>query len=390
MMKKRWMAGLLALWMAAAAPLGVWAEEDTASQEQEETLSIEAKAAVLADLDSGQVLWAMNENEPLAPASVTKIMTLLLVMEALERGDIRLEDMVVCSAQAAAMGGSQIWLEEGEEMTVDDLLKAVAVYSANDAAVALAQLVAGSEEAFVAKMNEKAASLGMEGTTFRNCTGLDEEGHLTTAADIATMSAALMDHSPIIAYTTIWMDTLRDGETQLVNTNELIHSYEGATGLKTGTTPAAGNCLAATASRDGLNLVAVVLGSETSQDRFDGAEVLLDYGFSHFCRVEPGELPQPLGPVPVTRGAARQVEVTCTLPETVLIEEDQRELVTLEATLDEQAEAPVEEGQRLGTVTVLVDGQPHGECPVTAAEAVPRMTLPRAFRVFWEATVFLG
>ena len=387
-MGKRMLAAALAAVLMMAVPLSVWAEEEAASAEEGPAVS--AKAAVLADLDSGAILWQENGDEQLAPASVTKIMTLLLVTEALERGDIRLEDTVTCSAEAAAMGGSQIWLEEGEEMSVDDLLKAVAVYSANDAAVALAQLVAGSENAFVEKMNQKAASLGMTGTRFVNCTGLDEDGHLTTASDIARMACALMSHPQIIAYTTIWMDELRDGETQLVNTNELLRSYEGTTGLKTGTTPLAGYCLAATASRDGLNLAAVVMGSETSRERFDGAAALLDYGFSHYCRVEPGELPQPLGPVPVTHGAARQVEVTCTLPDTVLIREEQRDLVTLEATLDQQAEAPVEEGAQLGKVTILVDGVPQGEYPVRAAASIPRMTLLRALGVFWEAITFLG
>ena len=387
-MGQRMLAGALAAVLMMGVPVTVWAEEEGAVEEEGPVVS--AQGAVLADLDSGEILWEQNGDQQLAPASVTKIMTLLLVMEALERGDIRLEDTVVCSAEAAAMGGSQIWLEEGEEMSVDDLLKAVAMYSANDAAVALAQLVAGSEEAFVEKMNQKAAALGMSGTHFVNCTGLDEDGHLTTAADIAAMTCALMAHPQIIAYTTIWMDSLRDGETQLVNTNELIHSYEGATGLKTGTTPLAGYCLAATASRDGLNLAAVVMGSETSRERFDGAEALLDYGFSHYCRVEPGELPQPLGPVPVTHGAARQVEVTCVLPDTVLIREDQRDLVTLEAALDGSVQAPVEEGTQLGTVTVLVDGTPQGEYPVRAAASVPRMTFPRAFWVLWQAVSFLG
>jgi len=243
--------------------------------------SIPAKSAILMDQQSGRVLFEQNADEPVAPASITKIMTLLLVIEALEEGKISLEDKVVTSELAASMGGSQIWLEPGEEMTVDELLRAVAIASANDASVALAEHVAGSEPAFIERMNKRAAQLGMQNTRFLNCTGLDEEGHVTTARDVAIVSRELISHPMIIEYSTIWMDELRNGETQLVNTNKLVRFYPGATGLKTGTTSIAGSCLSATATRDGLSLVAVVMGAPNSDSRFAAARGLLDYGFAN-------------------------------------------------------------------------------------------------------------
>ena len=247
-----------------------------------QTLDIKAKSAVLMEPNTGKVLYESNSDEKLPPASITKIMSLLLVMEAIDRGDISLETVVTSSEHACSMGGSQIWLEPGETMTVNDLLKAAVIASANDACVALGETVAGSEEGFVALMNERANELGMTNTHFVNCTGLDAEGHLTTAYDVAVMSSALIKHDLIKDYSTVWMDSLRDGKSELVNTNKLVRFYEGTTGLKTGTTSTAKYCLSATAERNGLELVAVVMAGETSNDRFSGAKKLLDYGFANY------------------------------------------------------------------------------------------------------------
>ena len=247
-------------------------------------VDLPVKSAVLMDQGSGTILYAENEDVQLPPASITKVMSLLLVMEAIDSGKISLTDKVVCSDTAAAYGGSQIWLKPGEEMTVDDLLKAAAISSANDATVCLAEYVAGSEEAFIGLMNQRAAELGMANTTFRCAAGLDQPGHLSTAKDVAIMSRALLGHPLILNYSTVWMDSLRGGETQLVNTNRMIRFYQGATGLKTGTTSGAGSCLAASASRDGLGLIAVVMGADTSDHRFAAARSLLDWGFANFMQ----------------------------------------------------------------------------------------------------------
>ena len=241
-----------------------------------------APSAVLMEESTGKVLFEKNAHEKRPCASVTKVMTLLLVMEALDSGKIKLDDEVAASAHAASMGGSDIWLEEGEVMTVDDLLKATVIMSANDAAVVLAEYVAGSEDEFVQQMNQRAKELGMKDTTFLNCNGLDEDGHLTSAYDVAVMSRALISHEKIYDYTQVWMDSVRDGKTQLVNTNKLLKTYNGITGLKTGTTSKAGSCISATASRDGLGLIAVVLGCATTNDRFQSAAALLDSGFANW------------------------------------------------------------------------------------------------------------
>lgn len=275
-------------------------------------LSLPVKSAILMDQNTGGILYEMNADQKLPPASITKIMSLLLFMEALENGKIALTDTVTCSEIAAGFGGSQIWLKPGEEMTVDDLLKAVAVQSANDATVCLAEYVAGSETAFVQMMNQKAAELGMENTHFACCAGLDNEGHYSTARDIALMSRALLQHAGITDYTTIWMDTLRDGATSLVNTNRLVRFYQGATGLKTGTTNGAGCCLSASATRDGLGLIAVVLGAENSDKRFTAARALLDWGFANYAAAE--ITPPELEPLPVTHGTASTVELTALPP----------------------------------------------------------------------------
>ena len=266
--------------------LGVFA---SAENESQMPVDVKAKSAVLMDQSTGTVLMRMNENEKLYPASVTKIMSMLLVAEAIDSNTIRLTDAVTTSTNASKKGGSQIWLKEGETMTVDELLKATAVYSANDACTALGEYIAGSDEAFVTMMNDRAQELGMKNTHFDNCTGLDDTSatHLTTAYDIALMSRELMKHQFIQQYTKIWMDSLRDGKTELVNTNKLIRFYEGATGLKTGTTSKAGCCISATATRNGTSLIAVVMGADNSKDRFEGAKAMLNWGFANYETVTP-------------------------------------------------------------------------------------------------------
>ena len=298
---KRFTALFLSLTLLFIPSLSAGALSDT---------EITAPAAVLMDANSGKILFEKNAHEQRPCASITKVMTLTLVLEAVDSGKIHMNDVVTTSAHAASMGGSDIWLEEGEQMSVDDMIKATAVASANDAAVALAEFVSGSEEDFVAAMNEKASSLGMEDTTFLNCNGLDEEGHITSAYDVALMSRELMKHEKIFDYTSIWIDYLRDGETQIVNTNKLLKSYNGITGLKTGTTGDAGSCISATAERGGLSLIAVVLGAASGTDRFRDAAALLDYGFANFESREL-RLKDELEPIAVENGMRDTVGVAC-------------------------------------------------------------------------------
>lgn len=341
--------------------------------------SLPAKSAILMEQTTGKILYEMNADEQMPPASVTKIMTLLLTMEALESGKINLTDMVTTSEYANSMGGSQIWLKVGEEMTVDDLLKAVTIASANDASAALGEYIAGSNDAFITMMNQRAQDLGMVNTEFKNATGLDDAGHLTTARDIAIMSRELIRHPKIAEYSTIWMDSLRGGATELVNTNKLVRFYNGATGLKTGTTDGAGSCLSATAERDGLSLIAVVMGCPTSNDRFASARGLLDFGFANYQAVTPPAVDAELTPVPVLRGVEDSVMPTAGTPQELIIEKGQEDTIKQEITLVSDIEAPVVKGQVIGKVQVLVDGVIAGEYNLTAADEIERMTFGRAF-----------
>lgn len=306
---------VVAAFLAAACVLGVSSVRASALDDA----SVKAPAAVLMEAQTGKVLYQKEPHAQRPCASVTKVMTLLLVMEALDNGSLSLTESVPASAHAASMGGSDIWLKEGETMSVDNLIKATAVASANDAAVVLAERVAGSEEAFVQKMNEKAKALGMHDTVFKNCNGLDEDGHVTSAYDVALMSRALMQHKAIFRYTTIWMDSVRDGATQLVNTNKLLKSYQGITGLKTGTTSKAGSCISATAERNGMSLIAVVLGAANTNDRFSTARTLLDYGFAGWAMADLPQPEQALAAVPVTNGMLPQVSVRADLNGKVLV-----------------------------------------------------------------------
>ena len=340
-------------------------------------LEVAGKSAVLMDMATGTVLYEQNPHEKLAPASVTKVMTMLLVMEAIDSGKIGWDDMVTASESAAAKGGSQIYLKVGESMSVSDMLKSVAVSSANDCACALAEHIAGSESAFVEKMNARARELGMNDTHFVNCTGLDDDDaakeHLTSAYDIAILSRELMlNHPDIQKFTTIWMDTVRNGSFGLSNTNKLVRFYPGATGLKTGFTSAAGYCLSATAQRDGLGLVAVVLGAKTSQERFAGCKSMLDYGFANYALVNP-EIPT-TNTVPVKLGAQKSVSAIPAEDVKLLIDKAQKDQVNIQVTLDESVTAPVSKGQKLGTLTVRVGEQVLSQVPMVAEEAVPRLT----------------
>ena len=343
----------------------------------EPELELESPSAILMDAATGTVLFEQDADTPMEPASVTKVMTLLLVMEALDRGEISIDDRVVASETAAAKGGSQVYLEPGEEMSMDEMLKSVVVASANDCATALAEHLAGSEAAFVERMNRRAEELGMTNTHFVNCTGLCDEAqakeHRTTARDIALMSRALLTHDRIRSYTTIWMDTVRDGRFGLSNTNKLVRFYKGTTGLKTGYTSTAGHCLSASAQRDGIELIAVVLGAKTSSGRFADAKTLLDYGFAGWALVTP-DLDVELPPVPVELGQADTATPVLSDAGKILIEKGQQSQITRETELEPSLTAPVRRGDRLGTLTVKAGDQVLKTIPLVAQQDVARLT----------------
>ncbi|MDR0883334.1 MAG: D-alanyl-D-alanine carboxypeptidase [Oscillospiraceae bacterium] len=343
---------------------------------------VNAKAALLMDASGGQILAQTGAHEKLFPASVTKIMPLLLVMEAFDRGELQLTDTVKVSADAAKKGGSQIWLKEGETMTVDELLRAAAIYSANDACTALGEHLAGSEEAFVAALNRRAKELGMNDTNFVNGTGLDDttDEHLTSAYDVAVMSRELLKHPLILNYTTVWMDSLRGGATQLVNTNKLVRTYPGITGLKTGTTNKAGCCVSASAKRDDLQLIAVVLGSPTSNDRFDGAKALLNWGFANYAALTPKLDPALVPPVAVLRGTEETIQPVLPQIAPVVLKKGEEGKLQQEIQLAVDVQAPVEEGQALGKVIYSIGGKALAEYPLTAPESVGKMTFGEMFR----------
>ncbi len=374
-LRKYFLTALLAVAIIANLCVFSYAEDSAAPVE------IKAKAAVLMDASTGKVLMKLNENEKLYPASVTKIMPLLLITEAIDDGKIALSDIVTVSGSAASKGGSQIWLKEGEQMTVDDLLKATAVYSANDACTALGEYIAGSDEAFVKMLNERAAELGMKNTHFENCTGLDDttENHLTTALDVATMSRELLKHELITNYTTIWMDSLRGGQTELVNTNKLVRFYEGTTGLKTGTTSKAGCCVSASALRDGTHLIAVVMGSDISSDRFETAKAMLNWGFANYSTVTP-EIDTTLIPdVGVINGVVESLKPKVPNPGSFLIEKGREAEITQTIDVAVDVAAPVEQGQILGTVTFRLGDEVLGEYNITAPDKIEPLTFKIVF-----------
>ena len=366
-MKKSLTLLLSVLMLAACIPLAGAAPADSG-------LSLSCASCLLMEKETGTILLEDNSHEKLEPASVTKIMTLLLVMEAIDSGSLRYDDLVTASAYACSMGGSQIWLKENEQMTVEDMLKAVCVVSANDCSVALAEHLAGSAEAFVDKMNQRAGELGMKDTNFVNPTGLPAQGHVTSAYDIALMSRELiLNHPDIRRFTTIWMDSLRDGASGLVNTNKLIRFYQGATGLKTGSTDAALYCLSATAERDGMELIAVILKAPTSTQRFESAKVLLNYGFAAYGLGE-AQLPQPLTPIPVTLGDAPSVTVRLEGERTILAAKEKLAAMEAAVELEERLDAPVEAGQQVGRMTVTSGGETLAVIPLVAEQAVARLT----------------
>ena len=352
-------------------------------------LELSAPSAVLMEKETGTILYEKEAKRQMEPASVTKVMTLLLIMEALDSGRISREDVVTVSARASGMGGSQVYLKEGEQMTVGELIKCITVVSGNDATVAMAEYLAGSESAFVQQMNQRAQELGMEDTNFVNCTGLPASGHVTTAYDIALMSRELiLNHPGIREYTTIWMDSIRDGAFGLTNTNRLVRFYEGATGLKTGSTDSALYCMSATAERDGMELIAVVLGSPTSADRFETAKALLNYGFAGYSlvTVAPSE---PISPIPVTLGTADSVQPVLTQESQILLPKAEAGKVSTTLSLPDTLQAPVEKGQELGSLTVLVDGKENQKLPLVAQEEVPRLTLWAVYQSLL-GTLFCG
>ena len=363
----------------AAALLAAAVPPASAAGEAVPGLTLSCASAVLMEKETGTLLYEQNAHEKLEPASVTKIMTLLLVMEAVDSGQISLDDTVAVSAYAAGMGGSQVYLKEGEQMTVSELIKCVTVVSGNDCAVALAEHLSGSEAAFVARMNQRAQELGMTDTNFVNCTGLPAPGHVTSAYDIALMSRELILHHPSIRdYTTIWMDSIRDGTFGLTNTNRLVRFYQGATGLKTGSTDSALYCMSATAERDGMELIAVVMKAPTSAQRFEDAKVLLDYGFASYALVS--VYPEsPLAPVDVLLGTVSQVQPQLQRECRLLVRKGEAGQVTTRLTLPQDLEAPVEQGQILGRMEVYVGEELRDSVPITAAQPVDRLTVPGIF-----------
>ena len=341
-------------------------------------LDIKAKSAILMEVNTGKILYEANADEKLPPASITKIMSLLLVMEAIDSGKMSVEDVITASEHACSMGGSQIWLEPGETMTVDDLLKAAVIASANDATVALGEQIAGSEEGFVAMMNARAKELGRTNTNFINATGLDAEGHISSAHDVAIMSAELIKHDLIKNYSTLWMDSLRGGESELVNTNKLVRFYEGTTGLKTGTTSGAGYCLSATAERNGLELVAVIMSGDTSNDRFNGAKKLLDYGFANYeyASIKP-ELDKT--ELNIKNGVAPKVKIIAKNNFDALLKKSETAAVTQQLNLKQNLEAPVKKDEVVGAIDFYLNDETIGQVEVVADESVDKMSFLTAF-----------
>ncbi len=354
-------------------------DQATLSTSEDGSLSLNCRSAVLMDAVSGTVLYTQNAGEALPPASVTKIMTLLLVMEAIDSGTLSLDDPISVSANAASMGGSQVYLEEGESMSCEDMLKSVVISSANDAAVALAEHIAGDTETFVRRMNEKAAALGMSATHFENATGLDDTAtnHLTSAMDIAIMSRALIEHRTILQYSSIWMDTIRNGTFGLTNTNRLVRFYRGATGLKTGSTDKAGFCVSVTAERDGLSLICVIMGAENRDIRNAQATRLLDWGFANYAAYT---MPAPKLPALSIVGGEKNScmlscdTYSCTVPK------DQVSRITIKTNLPESVDAPIKKGDAIGKLCVCLDENEIYSMPICAAEDVPRVSFLTLWR----------
>lgn len=350
--------------------------ETTTEITENNSLSLESGSAILVEQTTGKILYAHNIHEQLRPASVTKVMSILLIMEALDSGKISLTDNVPCSENAASMGGSQIWLDPRETLTVDEMLKAICVNSANDCVVAMSEFIAGSEEAFVQMMNDKAKELGMNDTCFKNCHGLDEDGHVTSAYDISLMSKELLNNHPSVTkYTTIWMDTLRDGKSQLSNTNKLIRTYKGATGLKTGSTSLALYNLSASATRDDLSLIAVIMKAPSTKVRFAEAQKLLDYGFNTFSFKQFGKKDEIVKRISVNKGVTSSVDAILEDNAGTLIEKGKDKNIEQNLTLEENIMAPVKAGQKIGEISFTLDGETLSSVNIVAKNDVEKVGL---------------
>lgn len=343
-----------------------------------------ASAAILVEATTGKVLFEKNSHEVRPCASITKLMTLLLVFEAIESGKIKYEDTVVASAHAAGMGGSDIWLKEGEKMSVYDMIKATTVASANDAATALAEYISGTEDAFVVQMNGKAKQLGMNDTVFKNCNGLDEDGHVTSAYDVALMSREIMKHEKIFEFTSIWLDYLRDGATQIVNTNKLLKTYKGITGLKTGTTNKAGACISACAERNGLSLVAVILNAKSGKERFTDAQKLLDYGFAEYTMLTPDVPEEATAPLEVSGGMEKLVFTKTNVNKCLLVKKGEEKKVTSEIIYDEEIKAPINEGMQVGMLSFKIGDEVIAEYPITAVNGIEEINFKAVLHVIIE------
>ena len=350
-------------------------KEENTEESEENSLNLESGSAILIEQETGKILYEHNIHEKLRPASVTKVMSILLIMEALDSGQISLEDKVPCTEDAAGMGGSQIWLEVGEELTVDEMLKAICVVSANDCTVAMADYLCGSQEAFVEKMNTRAKELGMNDTTFKNCHGIDEDGHVTSAYDISLMSRELLNNHPsILNYTTIWMDTLRNGESELVNTNKLIRNYKGATGLKTGSTSIALYNLSASATRDGLSLIAVIMKALSTKVRFSEAQKLLDYGFSNYEYKDLSIRGSIVKEADVTKGVLSKVNLILEEDVGVLVKKGEGGNIEQIINIDENLTAPISEGQKVGEVIYSLNGEEVGRTNIVTEKGIEKKT----------------
>lgn len=365
------------VWSNNASSIMTNANEGKKQEEiNSNNLKLESASAILIEQTTGQVLYEHNPHEALHPASVTKVMSILLIMEALDSGKISLTDSIPCTENAASMGGSQIWLDPRESLTVEEMLKAICVASANDCVVAMAEYLGGSEEGFVQMMNDKAQNLGMKDTTFKNCHGLDEDGHVTSSYDIALMSKELLNNHPdITKYTTIWTDSLRDGKSELTNTNKLIRSYKGATGLKTGSTGLALYNLSASATRDDLSLIAVIMKAPSTKVRFAEAQKLLDYGFNTFSFKQFGKKDETIKTLTVTKGARSSVEAILSQNSGTLLEKGKDKKVEQNLTLEDNVSAPITSGQKLGEVSFVLDGQTLSTIDIVAKNDVERLNL---------------
>jgi D-alanyl-D-alanine carboxypeptidase (penicillin-binding protein 5/6) len=351
----------------------------TKAEEPSASIDIQAKSAVLMEQSTGKVLFEVNSHEKLPPASVTKVMTMVLIMEAIDNGKISFDDLVTCSEYAASMGGSQVYLEPGEQMTVQDMLKAIAVASGNDASVAMAEHICGSEEAFVKAMNDKAKELGMNDTNFVNCNGLDTENHYTSAYDIALMSRELLKYPKIHDYLTIWIDSLREGKFGLANTNKLVRFYKGANGIKTGSTSKALYCLSASAQRDGMQLIATIMAAPTSSQRFSSASKLLDYGFAQYAVVRGVEKDEAVGEINVSKGMYPKVKLQTAAEFNLLVEKGKQGSIDKKVNIIDNVMAPVEKGQKVGDIVFSSNGEEIGKVDVVTAEAIEKITVGKVF-----------